>query len=49
MKELQTKDFADVNGGVAPLVLVGYFVGGVVTGGGAAAGAIWVAKQLKAL
>jgi lactobin A/cerein 7B family class IIb bacteriocin len=49
MKELHTKDIAEVNGGIAPLVLVGYFVGGVVTGGAAAAGAIWVAKQLKAL
>ncbi len=54
MKELQIKDITEVSAGAGPLLLVGYFLGGVATGGAAAAGAaaagaIWVAKQLKAL
>lgn len=49
MKELQIKDITEVSAGAGPLLLVGYFLGGVATGCAAAAGAIWVAKQLKAL
>lgn len=49
MKELQTKEINAVNGGIAPLVAIGYFVAGVGTGGAAAAGAIWIAQKLKAL
>ncbi len=47
MKELNVVEQKAVCGGIAPIVAVGYFVGGSAFGAGLAAGAIWIAKQLK--
>lgn len=47
MTELNSLEVAQVNGGIAPLVAVGYFVAGTGFGAGVAAGAIWIAKLLK--
>ncbi|SDK50819.1 class IIb bacteriocin, lactobin A/cerein 7B family [Microbulbifer yueqingensis] len=48
MKELKSHELVHVQGGIAPAVAaIGYFVGGTAFGGAVAAGALWVAKQIK--